>query len=392
MAMQPLKSEEECTAGDVERFQGTHFYSNDETLIGRSPLERRRSGMHYGATPPRSTSPEPSGPGGEPGYHLSIVTGRCHRKLSKDVATLLGIRLADVKCDLMPTGEFAIKPRQNLRGNDVFVLQPMGHTEDIDCNESLMELLNLVHSLRLAGPRRITAVVPYFAYARRDRKTKPRVPISASATAQLLTVMGVDRVVTLDLHSAQIQGFFHNVPVDNLPVNKEWEHYIRKKLCPTEGLSPEDVTIVAPDANGVERATRTADGMGAKVATILRRTIEGKTQTKTAIVGSAEGQVCVIIDDIIDSGATLVNAVDTLHEGGARAVYACVTHGLFTGNCIERIVASPLKQVAVLDTLPAVLVANERSQGKLHIVSCAPLLAECISRQHQEQPLSAVFR
>eukprot|EP01062_Namystynia_karyoxenos_P063084 TRINITY_DN55908_c0_g1_i1.p1 TRINITY_DN55908_c0_g1~~TRINITY_DN55908_c0_g1_i1.p1 ORF type:complete len:423 (+),score=111.16 TRINITY_DN55908_c0_g1_i1:80-1348(+) len=410
-----LSPDETCTAQDIERFEGTHFFAEGASLLagGRSPRQRKRSLMQpSGSTPVGSCATptrdaEPCAPDGNPGYHLRLVTGSGHRRLCADIGKLLGVPISNVHCIREPTGELHPKIDCNLRGDDVFLVQTMGANQSIgmDVNEAVMELLNLCHAVRLSGPNRITAVVPYFAYARQDRKTKPRVPISASAVAQLMMVMGVDRAVTVDLHSGQIQGFFHNTPVDNLPVYKEWGNYILKRVCTRERTEAASITIVAPDANGVERATKTADQIGAKVVTILQRRIEQTVGAKEAgrvshvvetmsLVGDVSGAVCVVVDDICDTGRTVCNAVKLLQHHGAKAVYACITHGLLAADCAKRLdECAGLTELAVLDTLDAVYEARTQGRsGKLHVISCAPLLAEAIGRQHQEAPLSAVFR
>ena len=309
-------------------------------------------------------------------YRLRVLCGRANEALAEDICKMLHQKKTPCRVDQFANGEVSIKVEQNVRGDDVFIIQPTCANEDgVDINTSLMELLLLVHTLRLASAKRITAIVPYFAYARQDRKTRPRVPISASCVAQLLQGMGVDRVITVDLHCGQIQGFFYNTPVDNLPVTAEWARYIQKvhhtptpstTIFPTtipccsnrhffshihfinptpqrvvekEGITDcaEELTIVSPDAGGVERAMQLADKVQAKsVVTILKRRVEAGKIERMEMVGDVKGQVVVIVDDICDTGGTLCKACVLLKEKGAKAVYACITHGILTHPCLDR--------------------------------------------------------
>lgn len=217
-----------------------------------------------------------------------------------------------------------------------------------DVNRNLMELLLLIQTLKLSSAKRITAVVPYYGYARQDRKTKPRVPISASAVAQLIECMGAHRVVTLDLHCGQIQGFFHNAPVDNLFAELEFVKYLR-----TRNYEKESLVIVSPDAGGVERARRIADRMGGvAIATILKRRAAANQIESMEIVGAIEGKICIIVDDIIDTAGTLVKAAQLLVEKGAKTVSACATHGVFSEPALSRISESILEEVCVTDSIP----------------------------------------
>ncbi|KAJ9470186.1 Ribose-phosphate pyrophosphokinase A [Diplonema papillatum] len=326
-------------------------------------------------------------------YRMRVLCGRANQELASDICTILRLSLTPAKVDQFANGEVSIKVEQNVRGDDCFIIQPTcDNREGVDVNTSLMELLLLVHTLRLSSAKRITAIVPYFAYARQDRKTRPRVPISASCVAQLLMGMGVDRVITVDLHCGQIQGFFHNTPVDNLPVHAEWARYILKRVVEKEDIKDpsEELTIVAPDAGGVERAMLVADRVGAKaVVTILKRRTEANKVERMEMVGDVEGQVCVIIDDICDTGGTLCKACDLLKSKGARAVYACITHGILTDPCLDRInECDALVEFVTTDTL-----RNESCKQrcpKLTVINIAPLLAEAIERTHKETSISAI--
>lgn len=327
-------------------------------------------------------------------FRLRIVSGRGNQALAEDICKAMRHPLTPVRCASFANGECNIKIEQNVRGDDVFIIQPVCTSDQIDINSAQVELLLLVHTLRLASVKRVTAIVPYFAYARQDRKTKPRVPISASCVAQMLMAMGVDRVVTVDLHCGQIQGFFHNTPVDNLPMAAEWAHTVVKRIGAKEGVQDpsEELCIVSPDAGGVERAIAVADRVQAKaVVTILKRRVEANKVDKMEMVGDVKGLVCVIIDDICDTGGTLCKACNLLMENGARAVYACITHGILTDPCNQRITdCEALKELITTDSMPKAKEILENP--KIRIVSLAPLLAEAIERTHIEQSLSHIFR
>eukprot|EP01065_Artemidia_motanka_P050514 TRINITY_DN8661_c3_g1_i1.p1 TRINITY_DN8661_c3_g1~~TRINITY_DN8661_c3_g1_i1.p1 ORF type:complete len:377 (+),score=115.97 TRINITY_DN8661_c3_g1_i1:71-1201(+) len=328
-------------------------------------------------------------------YRLRIVCGRANRGLAEDICKAMRHPLTPVKCGSFANGECSIKVEQNVRGDDVFIIQPVCSSDEVDINTAQVELLLLIHTLRLASVKRITAIVPYFAYARQDRKTKPRVPISASCVAQMLMAMGVDRVMTVDLHCGQIQGFFHNTPVDNLPMTTEWTHCVLKRICEKEGVTDpsQQLCIVSPDAGGVERAMQVADRVRAKsVVTILKRRVEANKVDKMEMVGDVNGLVCVIVDDICDTGGTLCKACGLLKEHGARSVYACITHGILTDPCIDRLMeCSALSELHTTDSIQKSKTDLERCP-KLRVVSLAPLLAEAIERTHIEQSLSYIFQ
>ena len=251
-----------------------------------------------------------------------------------------------------------------------------------------MELLLLIHTLNLASAKRVTAVVPYFGYARQDRKTKPRVPISASAVSQLIEAMGPHRLVTVDLHCGQIQGFFHHIPVDNLIAEKELVAYLRTTL--TKRYSVDELAVVSPDAGGVQRAQMVADELHAPaVVTIIKRRAAANQIQSMQIVGNVSGKVCLIVDDIIDTAGTLCKAAGLLKEAGAKEVVAIATHGVFSQGAVDRIEASVLTEVVVTDSIPQE--ENKKRSKKLHVISLAPLLARAIKRIHEEKSLSVLF-
>jgi len=298
---------------------------------------------------------------------IKALMGNANPKLGKDISEALGVRLCDCEVAKFADGEINMQIKENIRGADVFVIQ--GTSPPV--NDNLMELLLLLQTIKLSSAKRITAVIPYYGYARQDRKTRPRVPISASAVAQLIETMGADRVVTVDLHCGQIQGFFHHTPVDNLFAEGEFIDTLRLKYP-----EPADVVIVSPDAENV--------------ATILKRRAQANVIEAMQIVGSVDGKKCVIIDDIIDTAGTLCKAAELLKENGATDVIACATHGVFSGGAaVDRINASCLTAVYVTDSIPQE--HNKARCDKLHVLSIAPLLARAIRRIHEEKSLSVLF-
>ncbi len=273
-------------------------------------------------------------------------------------------------------GEVRVQINESIRGADVYVFQSLSYP----ANQHIMELLLIVDALRRSSAGRITAVVPYFAYARQDRQDRPRTPISARVVADVISTVGTDRVVTVDLHSPQIQGFF-NIPVDHLSAMPVLYEYIRKNVI------LEDPVVVSPDAGGVERARQLANRLGCGIAIIYKRRPEPNRAKILDVVGSIEGKDALIIDDIIDTAGTLVSASEMLMTRGARRVIACVTHGVLSGPAIERLTNSPLEQVIITDTIPT----ESKSFSKLRVVSIAPLIAEAIKRIHEEESVSSLF-
>lgn len=300
-----------------------------------------------------------------------------------------------MQMDLEPTrvatfanGEIDIKLLNNVRGDDVFLVQTtcgtMGEPQSI--NTAVMELLLLMHTLRLSSAKRITAVVPYLAYSRQDRKTEARVPISCGAVAQMMLAMGMDRLVTVDLHCGQIQGFFGNTPVDNLYASKEFVKYLQEEITDMS-----EWCVVSPDAGGVERARLLADALGVQnLVTILKRRVEKNQVASMQIVGDVKGMKCIIIDDMIDTAGTLIKACNLLGEKGAASVVACATHGILTNPACQRINdCKYLDQVVITDSIPQT--EHLGMCKKLHVLTLAPLLAEAIYRIHNETSLSEIF-
>jgi len=314
-------------------------------------------------------------------YNIRIITGNSNRKLAWDIAHTLGVEVEPCRVGAFSDGELDIRIENNVRGSDVFVIQPTCPP----VSNHLMELLLLIHTLKLSSAKRITAVIPYFGYARQDRKVKPRVPISASAVAQLIEKMGTHRVVTVDLHSGQIQGFFHKAPVDNLFAEKEFVNFIKKK-----DLNLSKTVIVSPDAGGVVRARRVADQVHVfSVVTILKRRAAANQIEQMQIVGDVSGCTCIIVDDMIDTAGTLTAAAQLLKDNGAERVLACATHGVFSGPAIERLNNSCLETICVSDSIPQE--HNVSRCSKLVVLSLVTLLSQAILHLHMEKSLSILF-
>jgi ribose-phosphate pyrophosphokinase len=308
---------------------------------------------------------------------LKIFTGNANRPLADEICNELSCIMGQATVEAFADGEIHLQIQENVRGADVFVVQPTSTPAD----RHLMEILLMMDALKRASARRITAVLPYYGYARQDRKDRPRMPISAKLVASLLETAGADRVLTLDLHAAQIQGFF-DVPVDHLfatPVMIEYFDPLREK----------DLTVVSPDAGGVERARAFAKRLDAPLAIIDKRREEVNVAEVMHIVGDVEGQHCLIVDDLIDTAGTLVKGVDALLEAGAESVRACATHAVLSGNAVERIQGSPLEEVVVTNSIP---LSPEAAQcGKIRVLSVAPLLAAAINSIHEDGSVSALF-
>jgi ribose-phosphate pyrophosphokinase len=310
---------------------------------------------------------------------LNVFSGRSHPSLAEEICTYLGeTSPGHVTLYSFSDGEHYVQIDENVRGADVFIIQP---TCPPSVNDHLMELLIMLDAFKRSSADRITAVLPYYGYARQDRKDKPRVPITAKLAADLISKAGADRVLTLDLHAAQIQGFF-NIPVDHLFAAPVIVGYLKS-------LELEDLTIVSPDAGGVERARAYAKRVGASLAIIDKRRF-AKNQTEVMhIIGDVEGRNVFIVDDIIDTAGTLIHSVQALHEKGARSISAACTHAVLSGPAIQRINGSVLTQVVTTNSIPTQ--EKEADCPKLKTLSVGPLLAEAIKRIHQEDSVSSLF-
>ncbi|HEX2834834.1 MAG TPA: ribose-phosphate pyrophosphokinase [Thermoanaerobaculia bacterium] len=309
---------------------------------------------------------------------LKVFSGRSHPSLTEEICTHLGVAPGHVTLYSFSDGEHYVQIDENVRGADVFVIQP---TCPPSVNDHLMELLIMLDAFKRSSARRITAVLPYYGYARQDRKDKPRVPITAKLAADLISKAGADRVLTLDLHAAQIQGFF-NIPVDHLFAAPVIVNYLKS-------LNLDNLTIVSPDAGGVERARAYAKRLGASLAIIDKRRF-AKNQTEVMnIIGEVEGRNVFIVDDIIDTAGTLIHSAQALRESGATSISAACTHAVLSGPAIQRINASDLTQVITTNSIPTQ--DKEAECSKLKTLSIASLLGEAIKRIHNEDSVSSLF-
>ncbi|MBI3693219.1 MAG: ribose-phosphate pyrophosphokinase [Acidobacteria bacterium] len=308
---------------------------------------------------------------------LKVFTGNANAALTEDICKHLGVPLAKCSVTKFSDGEVYLQILENVRGQDVFVVQPT--CTPVDTN--LLELLLMMDALRRASAKRITAVLPYYGYARQDRKDKPRVPISAKLVASLLVTAGADRILTLDLHAAQIQGFF-DIPVDHLYATPVMIEYFHSLALPR-------LTVVSPDAGGVERARAFAKRLKSPLAIIDKRREETNVAEVMHIIGRVRERTCLIIDDIVDTAGTLVKAAEALLNHGAVAVYACCTHPVLSGPAMERIAQSGLKELVVSDSIP--LSDSARQCERVRQLSVAPLLAGAIQSIHEETSISRMF-
>lgn len=310
---------------------------------------------------------------------MKVLAGNSNRPLAEAISAYLGMPLTKAAIRRFSDMEVFVEVLDNVRGEDVFVFQSTSYP----ANDNLMELLVTIDALKRGSARRITAVLPYYGYARQDRKTGPRTPISAKLVANLITVAGANRVLTMDLHAGQIQGFF-DIPLDNLMAAPVFEKDIRTTLG-----SGTSITVVSPDVGGVVRARALAKRLDAELAIIDKRRERAGVSEVMNIIGDVRGRKCVLHDDIVDSGGTLCNAAVALMEAGAESVSAYVTHGVLSGGAVARVTASPLESLVITDSIPpteAVRVAHNIRQ-----ISIAPLMAEAIRRISAEQSVSSLF-
>ena len=310
--------------------------------------------------------------------NIKVFSGNANRPLAEEICQHLGIEIGQANTSRFSDGEFNFQILENVRGEDCFLVQPTCPSVD----ENMMELLIMLDAFRRSSAKRVTAVIPYYGYARKDRKDRPRVPISAKLVANLITQAGADRVLLLDLHAGQIQGFF-DIPADHLYAAPVLVGYIQKLGLPR-------LTVVAPDAGGVERARAYGKRLDAELAIIdKRRDYDRLGEVEVLhVVGDVEGRTALIIDDMIDTAGTLVKAAEALKRNGADTVYASATHALFSGPAVERIEASPIKEVIVTNTIPT---ENACRSKRVTCLSVAKLLAEAILSIHDETSVSKLF-
>lgn len=309
---------------------------------------------------------------------MKILSGNSNHPLGEAIAAYLRTSLVQIAIQHFPDREIFVEIQESIRGQDVFVIQPTSSPT----NDNLMELLIILDALKRGSAHRITAVIPYYGYARQDRKTTPRSPISAKLVANLLTVAGADRVLTVDWHSNQIQGFF-DIPTDNLTLAPLFSQHIQRHY------ETNSLVIVSPDVGGMMRARLVAEHLGTDMAVIDKRRHSAGNTTVMNLIGNVQGQTCVLIDDMVDSAGTLCRAAEALSQAGASSVDAYVSHGVLSGMALEKIHQSPLRRLVISDTihpLPPVL-----QSSKIDVMTVAPLLGEAISRIAQNQSISSLF-
>ncbi len=309
---------------------------------------------------------------------LQIFTGNAHPELAQEIVDFLGMELSKAKVSKFKDGEVRLEINESVRGNNVFIIQPTC----APVNENLMELLIMVDAIRRASAKSITTVIPYYGYARQERKQKPREPISAKLVANLLTAAGADRMVTIDLHTSSIQGFF-DIPVDHMPAVPLLANYYREKQL-------ENVVVVSPDIGGVTRARNLAERLNCNLAIIDKRRPEPNKSEIMGIIGDVRGKNVIIVDDMIDTAGTITNAANFLSDqAGANEVYACCTHAVFTPPAVERIQQSSIKEMLITNTIP--LTEEEKQCAKIQTVSIAPLLGRTIEYIHNKKSVSGLF-
>lgn len=309
---------------------------------------------------------------------LKVFGGTGNPALAKDICKYLGIKLGSANIEMFPDGEKFIKLEEDVRGRDCYVIQSTCQPVDVN----IVELLIFLDCLRRASAKRITAVIPYFGYARQDRKDEGRVPITAKLVANLITTAGADRVLAIDLHAAQIQGFF-DIPMDHLMAEPVLVEYFRSKQL-------ENLAVVAPDVGNMKTAARYASALGGELAIIHKRRISGQEVEHGEIIGEVEGRNVIMCDDMISTAGTLCSAAELLKERGAKRIIVGATHGVFAGLAIERIEKAPFDEVIVTDTIP--LNKNTKQIHKLKILSVSDLLGEAIKRIHNNESVSIIFR
>lgn len=309
---------------------------------------------------------------------LKIFTGNSNLPLAQEISNYLKVPLGKATVETFSDGESRVEVKENVRGGDVFVVQ----STSAPGNDNLMEMLLMLDAFKRASAKRITAVIPYFGYARQDRKVAPRVPISAKLVADLITTAGASRVLTMDLHSGQIQGFF-NIPVDNLYATPVLLQYLRRQLNRNE------VTIVSPDAGGVERARDFATRLNASLAIIDKRRSGPNVVEEMNIIGEVKGQTAILLDDMVDTAGTLTMAAEALKKEGAKRIFGCCTHPVLSGPAIRKIKNSPLEELIVTNSIP--LGPKAEKCKKIKVLSVAHLIGEAIRRTHDEKSISSLF-
>jgi len=311
--------------------------------------------------------------------NLTLLSGRAHESLAQEIAEYLGISLGAIELVDFPDGETSLKLNQNIRGADIFLVQPTGPP----VNDNLMELLIMIDACTRASAERITAVIPYFGYARQDRKDSGRVPITSKLVANLITKAGADRVLTMDLHAAQIQGFF-DVPVDHLYAAPILDEYFRSLNVP-----PEDIVVVSPDEGSIKRSLQHLNHLGGTLAIVdKRRSSATETQQANLIGGPVEGKVCFLFDDMISTAGSIVGAAEVVRDHGAKEIYVSATHAVLCGPAVGRLRESPIKELVFTNSLD---VPEDQRLPNMKFISVAPLLGEAIKRIHRNESVSYLF-
>jgi ribose-phosphate pyrophosphokinase len=309
---------------------------------------------------------------------LRVITGTANPELGKSIAEHLGIKLLDTLITRFSDGEIRVQVQESVRGMDVFVVQPTCPPT----SDTLVELLIILDALKRASARRITAVIPYFGYARQEKKVKPREPIAARLMSDLISVAGATRIFFVDLHVLTIQGFF-NMPVDHLPAGPLLAQYFH-----THGIRDNNTIVVSPDVGGLGRATQMADSLGCDIAIIAKRRPEPNQCEVLNVIGDVRGKRVIIVDDIVDTAGSLVAGANALMERGATDIYACATHGVLSGPAIKRLQESPIKKLVITDTIP---LTPEKRIDKIEQLTVSHMLAEGIRRIHNDQSLSSIY-
>jgi ribose-phosphate pyrophosphokinase len=312
---------------------------------------------------------------------LKVFSGSAHPGLAREIAAFLGVLPGQARLRRFPDSEISFQIDENIRGTDVFVVQPTCATETGSVNDHLVELTVMIDAFRRSSASRITAVIPYYGYARQDRKDKPRVPISAKLVANILSAAGTNRVLTMDLHKAQIQGFF-DIPVDHLFAAPVIIDYLSRVDSPKR-------TIVSPDAGGAERARAYAKRLDAELAIIDKRRSDDGTAEVMNVIGDVEDRTCILQDDIIDTAGTIAKGATALKANGAAQVFACAVHGVLSGPAIERIEKAPIDKLIVTNTIP--LSPHAAACNKIVVLSVARLLGQAIKSIHEETSVSSLF-
>ena len=308
---------------------------------------------------------------------IAVFSGNAHPELAKNICNYLKVNLSDVFVGRFSEGEIRVKINENIRGKDIFVVQPTCPP----VNDNLMELLIMIDALKRASAKRITAVIPYFGYARQDRKDQPRVPITAKLVANLLTVAGTDRILAMDLHAGQIQGFF-DIPVDHLFAIRVFAEYFEK-------TKSKNLVIVSPDVGGIKLARAYAKRLQASLAIIDKRRISPEKTEVMHILGEVEGMDAIIVDDLIATGSSMIEAVETLKQAKAKSICAAISHGVLSGPAMERIdKCKDLDKLIITDSIP---LDDHKKHARIEVLSVASLLGEAIKRIHNEESVSSLF-